>query len=115
MADQLSIPASEDALDPLGWQPFETAPLDGTPVLVFFRGEMHVASHSPVWHKDNLRWVVTEPLTGPASAYNHRCAHDIGITLINGDPVIGGCEGPTHWMPLPLPPAEHLEPDAPDA
>lgn len=99
-------PNTADAAEALGpWQTIDSAPLDGTPVLVVFRGEMHVASYSAVWHPDNLRWVVAEPLTGPASAYNHRCVHDIDITLYEGKPVIGGCEGPSHWMPLPAMPA----------
>lgn len=66
----------------LVWQPIETAPLDGTEVVLFYphmsnglvtAGYYHRADfhHEPYWYAD----------------------------LVNG-----GASPPTHWMPLPPPP-----------
>ena len=77
------IPPSGLVLSP-GWQPIETAPMDGTEVVLFYphltdagfvtagywyRGGEHYESH---WYAD----------------------------LVNG-----GASPPTHWMPLPAPPS----------
>ena len=77
------------------WQPIETAPKDGTAILVWngpnigfytHKGDMGVA----IWReqalpgKDRMRW----------------CAQDCcdGVTTYE----------PTHWMPLPDPPKQPL-------
>lgn len=62
------------------WQPIETAPMDGTPVLVF--------GGIAYWRADAHAWYT---ITG--SAYPGRVI-----------------EWPvTHWMPLPTPPKEVLD------
>lgn len=60
------------------WQPIETAPKDGTPIICFhpsdgFSDEMSI---------DVLWW-------------------DMGAWLYNAEPV---ADQPTHWMPLPAAP-----------
>ena len=59
------------------WQPIETAPKDGTEVLVFSSGKMFMSFYS----------------------------HDVGSWCIDGryDDFV---EDVTHWMPLPQPPKE---------
>lgn len=65
------------------WQVIETAPKDGTEILVYNDdGEVYQAS----WKID--RWRL-------ASAGQHGCG------CCGGD-----AEFPTHWMPLPAPPTE---------
>jgi hypothetical protein len=69
------------------WQPIETAPKDGTTILVFFDGgDMVLACWSEnVWHSDDRKlrpgW---EPL--------HR-VYDVEDAIF-----------PTHWMPMPASP-----------
>lgn len=91
--------APEDKLVAPAWQPIETAPKDGTSVLLCggctdeltddsdfegFEGDVSVEeAHRPVtglWRGD--RWIYA--------------TYDGGF--------YGKYEGPTHWMPLPLAP-----------
>lgn len=75
----VKLEAAEARLSSQGWQPIETAPKDGTPVLVWDGSDAMVSYWSNVtgldgdgeWHT----WAL--------------CA-----------------EQPTHWMPLPQPPKE---------
>ncbi len=65
------------------WQPIETAPKDGTEILVFIDGNIFQA------HQDEqLDWCM------PFAK-----AHGCGCCGWNDDK-------PTHWMPLPPPPKE---------
>jgi hypothetical protein len=71
------------------WQPIETAPKDGTQVLVWWRdfGTLRVASWSDEWQQ----WIfwfgfVAEPAAIPC--------HELG-------------KNHTHWMPLPPPPEQN--------
>lgn len=60
------------------WQPIETAPRDGTRVLLF-RGEWMESMGIGYWSNDWMEF-----------------------TMVGGE-----CfPGPTHWMPLPPPPVE---------
>lgn len=67
----------------MNWQPIETAPKDGTQVLVFGNGRYAVA------HFDGEEW---------------RDAGDIGWAGMHGED-----NQPTHWMPL-LPPGYVSDP-----
>ncbi len=74
-----------------GWQPIETAPKDGTPILVYCRFEKIVVAdwgESSVWSNrktgQGMEWCYSEC----EGEYNSRYT----------------CE-PTHWMLLPEPPA----------
>ena len=64
------------------WQPIETAPRDGTHVLIYVPG-----------------WI-----NGSEARY----LDDEGWWLANNDPTDhwGEQQHPTHWMPLPNPPKE---------
>lgn len=60
-----------------GWRPIETAPKDGTDILLFYREGIQVGGWDALWH-----WMA-----------------DVGdgCTTISGQP--------THWLPLPPPPS----------
>ena len=76
------------------WQPIETAPKDGTDVIVMY---MHIetqcvfnafyASEVDGWEKRDVGWW----------SYEHG---EVSRILLNGFMT------PTHWMPLPPPPKE---------
>jgi hypothetical protein len=63
-----------------GWQPIETAPKDGTGILVNAGGFCYAVE----WQEEFGWWSVDDNKLGPF-------------------PLRGA--GPTHWMPLPAPPA----------
>lgn len=74
--------------EPQGWQPIETAPKDGTPILVGFEnsGSIYIVR----W------WVNPEPMTWDGLAneeYGWLLAETTKVAFM-----------PTHWMPLPTPP-----------
>lgn len=72
------------AQHPLSWQPIETAPKDGTDILLYFgawgwiRGnwdsQLHHGKPKPYWTNDRLRY--------------------LGVTETRANQ-------PTHWMPIP--------------
>ena len=68
-----------------GWQPVETAPKDGTVVLVWTRTGPHLAAYLRLrpegWMEKDGSYLLTEDTTGL----------------------------PTHWMPLPVPPASNAD------
>lgn len=80
-----------------GWQPIDTAPKDGTPVLVWFRGGAHVARYSPLWHPDNLRWIVNHP------KWDDRDMQVVSEIEPNEFQQRLGMIGPTLWMPITPP------------
>ncbi len=69
------------------WQPIDTAPKDGTEVLVYFGGRVGVKSAAWTGSSSGLTiWCVDDEKHGPF-------------------PVRGYSEPyPTHWMPLPAAP-----------
>jgi hypothetical protein len=62
----------------MDWQPIETAPKDGTPILGFMPSD----DFSPITGIEVIWW-------------------DFGAWLMGCEAVI---DHPTHWMPLPDPP-----------
>lgn len=77
-------------MDRDAWQPIETAPKDGTPILVYGQPERHPNLQS--WFERPTRIVAAwEPL-------------DEAFCIVGGD-WMGPFVAPTHWMPLPVPPA----------
>lgn len=76
----IEIAQAEEAHASGGWQPIETAPKDGTPVLVFVDGKMTCAAFDSELLKE---WEICVPSQG------HRESD---------------CVLPTHWMPLPAVP-----------
>ena len=83
------------------WQSMDTAPLDGTPVLVLFRGHVYVAEYRVFIHPENLRWCVPTPPTGLRD--ERRAIMDIGPRIWLDDTPI---PGPVAWAPLPPLPHE---------
>ena len=78
------------------WQPIETAREDGTPILVYRAGRQYVAQ----WHNTWRTWGVSaERVPGEG---DHPFTDIDDIKNLVGQ--IMFC-GPTHWMPLPEPPA----------
>lgn len=65
------------------WQPIETAPKDGTPILGFADGEI-----------TTVEWFQIGAIAG----YFTLC--------VCGPWAVDGEWNPTHWMPLPNPPAQ---------
>jgi hypothetical protein len=70
------------------WQPMETAPMDGTRILITFRRWMYRDNSL------NKTWV-------KEAFYDMR---DGCWTTASGYSLIGDLEQPTAWMPLPDPP-----------
>ncbi len=73
------------------WQPIETAPKDGDPILIYKPDERMVGEYtmSAYWDDDQEGWV---PVGGI-----HRLGYRSSAT--------NSYQGyPTHWMPLPEPP-----------
>jgi hypothetical protein len=81
------------------WQPIETAPRDGTNILVWVRGECAVA----YWVKDAFGkcWGLSTPRHKDDPS-KMRTYSTLGPRLWEGMVID---EGPTHWRPLPTPPA----------
>jgi len=73
-----------------GWQPIETAPKDGTDILVLNKEGVFEA------YKDRGLWF-------------HLVSDYHGCGCCSGD-----FEKPSHWMPLPPPPAKQAAPSGPD-
>lgn len=73
------------------WQPIETAPRDGTNILIYVpraaeAGDMATVHwHARGWHASDGAWVSTYGEVGHDEWY---------------------ASDPTHWMPLPPPPGE---------
>lgn len=76
------------------WRTMESAPKDGTPVIVFREGRQYVAR----WHERWGTWGVSAAVipSEPDSPFV-----DIGRKAFGG---LVFAEGPTHWQPLPEPP-----------
>ncbi|MEO0943239.1 MAG: DUF551 domain-containing protein [Pseudomonadota bacterium] len=67
------------------WQPIETAPKDGTEVILFY------------W------WYIDGGLV--TAGYWHPVFDDVKGGFWYADLVNAGAADPTHWMPLPEPPS----------
>ncbi len=75
------------------WQPIETAPKDGTPILVFKpAGEYGELLELVAW--ETLTHCLDDPESGWLCPYSEQDERGGGVFVDN----------PTHWMPLPTPP-----------
>jgi len=74
-----------------GWQPIETAPKDGTRVLFWVRGFGR-------WMCVCGSWDIERYATKPKPHWTHDNERSNGIRETRANQ-------PTHWMPLPAPPA----------
>ena len=88
----------------MDWQPIETAPKDGTSLLLIaatYRNPVPMIGH---WGQNNAwdeeyHWLLGETDDWPtkrASKFRKRAAAEM----------LGIISTPTHWMPLPPPPKE---------
>jgi len=75
----------------MNWQPIETAPKDGTAILLFFPSQDVVIRGCWAWQGEG-DWE-----SGIQDFQDWGTDDDL---VINDDPY----NGPTHWMPLPEPP-----------
>ena len=75
-------------IKPPPWQPIETAPKDGTEVLVFGKWFGEIAKSAPD----------AKPEMHVAKFYEH------GVWNITGGDTYASWVKATHWMPLPTPP-----------
>lgn len=93
---------------PSVWQPIETAPRDGTEVLIWCEGRRLVAEFGPVWGQD--QWMVRmaeDPRAGVFKTVTRLGPeHDE-----NGNLKWGSRPGPTLWQPLPEPPTDEARPE----
>ena len=83
-----------------GWLPIETAPKDGTYVLVWVRGEAAVTK----WINDPFGkcWGITTP-PHPNNPDQSRTYSNVGPRGWEGVVIDAG---PSHWQPLPASPAQ---------
>lgn len=92
-AESLTKEAWEKSTVAMGWQPIETAPKDGSIILlaggVWGDDDMEVAARVMCarWYKSNLY----------DDAFWNACEAECGHSIFP-------YKGPTHWMPLPSPP-----------
>lgn len=98
--DELIAAVGADVIREQAWQSIETAPKDGTPIVVWWEGDYHVARYEPLYVAENMCWLVRH-----AERSQPRIVSEIGPVT---DPfqIAAGMKGPTHWMPLPAPPKE---------
>jgi hypothetical protein len=81
------------------WRPIETAPKDGTKILVCRGGEPYVAYWSSVWHPDSVMWVADIPNSNPPTV--------AALGPEFAEPWTR--HGPTHWLPIPEMPGTERE------
>jgi hypothetical protein len=84
------------------WQPIETAPKDGTPILLFYPGPDYDSGN---YHSDGEAVGVTMAVVRGRTTAN-------GYLIWEGyySAVDPSYATPTHWMPLPEPPTEGPNP-----
>lgn len=80
------------------WQPIETAPKDGTRILLLEAGNVYLG----LWDSN---FGISEIYDPEADQYVNRPAWTDGTVKSWGYEEQNEIEQPTHWMPLPDPPA----------
>lgn len=82
------------------WQPIETAPKDGTVILLSDGKIAWPGGWNPSVHGHPYPWVFMEDLKDHQP---HGCCDNEEDSRINVN--AWRDDGPTHWMPLPPPPS----------
>ena len=77
------------------WQPIETAPKDGSHILLFWPKTGHYPTHDG-YHVEGARWLCKEECVGGRRYWD---PHFVSISHEQLH-----FTGMTHWMPLPKPP-----------
>ncbi|NBW20558.1 MAG: DUF551 domain-containing protein, partial [Caulobacteraceae bacterium] len=90
-----------DAVERTQWQPIETAPRDGTRILIYSRSNNYGSSGKPTF--DDFSVAHWGEIT---SKYSGWCGIVKGYTVSCREGLPYEHENPTHWMPLPEPPKE---------
>ena len=75
------------------WQPIETAPKDGTPILTFSEDAAKEGYHQ-----------LLNGVPAPTMQVMAFCMGGFDMLDEHGDLLCAACYDPTHWMPLPEPP-----------
>lgn len=100
---QAILDAVREAMGP-GWQPIETAPRDGTSILIYAHGMCIEAQYCPGSWSDDTPVSPAEYDGAIWCAFDDQIRFEIeeGATPDGSD-----CHGAaTHWQPLPLPPSD---------
>lgn len=82
------------------WQPIETAPRDGTDILVYYEFATVPIAHIARWD-DGEMWDSTG-----FSSQEEAAGWWSNIESFVSQHKLSGYNTPTHWMPLPEPPKE---------
>jgi len=90
----------EEAEGAQGWQPIETAPKDGTPVLAY-RSPSTYGTRSPLvfvaWHDESQAWIWPDDTYDPYVRDSYDDAFNEGSEFAD--------TSFSHWMPIPSQPA----------
>lgn len=85
------------------WKPIETAPRDGTDILIY----VNIASVPVVhiaWYRSKTEWEQSGQYTGGWDSLEEWEGWWSYIRTSGSQDKLEGFEAPTHWMPLPEPP-----------
>lgn len=86
---------------PAGWQPIETAPKDGTNILVFYTKASVDFCHIAWWDNGEFYKEQGYQNIEDATGWWSYIKDSFSSHKLNG------YDAPTHWMPLPQPPKEN--------
>ena len=87
------------------WKPIETAPKDGTDVLLASAGRVTVGQ----WHDES--WPTAAEYHATTGEYlgQYETGECVPASWMSWDGGFAEADPPTHWMPLPPPPGDANE------
>lgn len=92
----------------MGWQPIETAPIDGTLVLLWARDFGHPKEHPRITMGNYGASAGTVTCNGEKNSGWVSIEGEMDGHPEEGDYMVSKEIMPTHWMPLPEPPSARL-------